>query len=62
MVCWPDCTTRIVFISARRCRCGASTKGALNMSRLGFHAKELMGGLGWWKRDGYKTEVSSVKG
>jgi hypothetical protein len=32
------------------------------MSRLGFHAKELMGGLGWWKRDGYKTEVSSVKG
>ena len=36
--------------------CNASTKGALNMSRLGFRVKELMGGLDWWKRDGYPTE------
>jgi rhodanese-related sulfurtransferase len=36
--------------------CNASTKGALNMSRLGFRVKELLGGLDWWKRDGYKTE------
>ena len=36
--------------------CNASTKGALNMSRLGFDVKELLGGLDWWKRDGYKTE------
>ncbi len=36
--------------------CNASTKGALNMSRLGFQVKELMGGLDWWKRDGYPTE------
>ena len=35
--------------------CNASTKGALNMTRLGFHVKELMGGLDWWKRDGYST-------
>ena len=34
--------------------CNASTKGALNMTRLGFRVKELMGGLGWWKRDGYR--------
>ena len=33
--------------------CNASTKGALNMARLGFRVKELMGGLDWWKRDGY---------
>ncbi len=33
----------------------ASTKGALNMARLGFEVKELMGGLDWWKRDGYET-------
>jgi len=39
--------------------CNASTKGALNLSRLGFRVKELMGGLDWWKRDGYKTEGSS---
>ncbi len=35
--------------------CNASTKGALNLARLGFRVKELMGGLDWWKRDGYPT-------
>jgi rhodanese-related sulfurtransferase len=35
--------------------CNASTKGALNMSKLGFKTKELLGGLDWWKRDGYTT-------
>ena len=35
--------------------CNASTKGALNMAKLGFRVKELMGGLEWWKRDGYVT-------
>jgi rhodanese-related sulfurtransferase len=36
--------------------CNASTKGALNMTRLGFKVQELMGGIDWWKRDGYRTE------
>ena len=36
--------------------CNASTKGALKMARLGFAVKELLGGLEWWKRDGYATE------
>ena len=36
--------------------CNASTKGALNLARLGFRVKELMGGIDWWKRDGHKTE------
>jgi rhodanese-related sulfurtransferase len=36
--------------------CNASTKGALNMSRLGFKVKELIGGIEWWKFDGYATE------
>jgi rhodanese-related sulfurtransferase len=36
--------------------CNASTKGALNLARLGFRVKELIGGLDWWKRDGYATE------
>ncbi|ALL08750.1 rhodanese [Pedobacter sp. PACM 27299] len=35
--------------------CNASTKGALNMTRLGFKVKELIGGLEWWKLDGYAT-------
>ena len=37
--------------------CNASTKSALNMARLGFRVKELMGGLDWWQRDGYPTET-----
>jgi len=36
--------------------CNASTKGAMNLVRLGFRVKELIGGLDWWKRDGYPTE------
>lgn len=35
--------------------CNASTKGALKMAKLGFTVKELIGGLDWWKRDGYET-------
>lgn len=38
--------------------CNGSTKGALNMTRLGFRVKELMGGLDWWKRDGHPTSGS----
>ena len=41
--------------------CNASTKGALNLARLGFRVKELMGGLVWWKQDGYETEGLEVK-
>ena len=36
--------------------CNASTKGALNMTRLGFRVKELIGGLDWWRRDGHSVE------
>lgn len=41
--------------------CNASTKGTLNMVRLGFRVKELLGGLDWWKRDGYTTESDGLK-
>ena len=40
--------------------CNGSTKGALNMARLGFRVKELIGGLDWWKRDGHPTEGAAV--
>ena len=39
--------------------CNGSTKGAMNMLKLGFRVKELMGGLDWWKRDGHKTHADS---
>lgn len=35
--------------------CNASTKGALKMTQLGFKVKELIGGIDWWKFDGYAT-------
>jgi rhodanese-related sulfurtransferase len=38
--------------------CNASTKGALKMAKLGFKTKELIGGINWWKFDGYATEGS----
>lgn len=41
--------------------CNASTKGAVNMVRLGFHVKELMGGIEWWKFDGYATEGTQAQ-
>lgn len=42
--------------------CNASTKGALNMAKLGFRVKELIGGLDWWKRDGHATQCASPGG
>ncbi|WP_062053138.1 rhodanese-like domain-containing protein [Aquimarina longa] len=36
--------------------CNASTKGALQLTKLGFTVKELIGGIKWWKFDGYATE------
>lgn len=36
--------------------CNASTKGALNLARLGFRVRELIGGFDWWKRDGHPVE------
>ncbi|WP_127957388.1 rhodanese-like domain-containing protein [Serratia microhaemolytica] len=38
--------------------CNASTKTAMKLLTLGFQVKELIGGLDWWKRDGYATEGS----
>jgi rhodanese-related sulfurtransferase len=39
--------------------CNASTKGASNLARLGFNVKELIGGIEWWKKDGFETEGSA---
>jgi rhodanese-related sulfurtransferase len=36
--------------------CNAATKGALRLSELGFQVKELIGGIEYWRREGYDTE------
>ena len=53
-VCWTkrNCMSLIVMVSVVT----LPTKGALNMAKLGFSVKELMGGIEWWRRDGYETE------
>jgi rhodanese-related sulfurtransferase len=40
--------------------CNASTKGAFTMAQLGFRVKELIGGLEWWKKEGYATSKSQA--
>lgn len=41
--------------------CNGSTRGSINMAKLGFDVRELIGGLDWWKRDGYATEGKNAK-
>jgi len=41
--------------------CNGSTKGALNMSMLGFKIRELIGGIASWKLDGFATEGKSAQ-
>ena len=41
--------------------CNASTKTALKLLTLGFQVRELIGGLDWWKRDGYATHVDEAQ-
>lgn len=36
--------------------CNGSTKAALRLSVLGFRVKELIGGIEYWKREGYPTK------
>ena len=40
--------------------CNGSIKGAFNMTKLGFRVKELIGGIEWWKLDGYATEGTNA--
>jgi len=36
--------------------CNAATKAAVKLSELGFHVKEMIGGIEYWWKDGYKLE------
>lgn len=51
--------TALIVVYCDGIGCNASTKGALNMVRLGFKTKELIGGLDWWKRDGHQTSKNT---
>lgn len=42
--------------------CNGSTKGALNLVKLGFRVKELIGGFEWWERDGFAVHGTEASG
>jgi rhodanese-related sulfurtransferase len=39
--------------------CNAGAKGAARLAELGFRVKEMIGGIEYWKRNGYPTESGS---
>jgi rhodanese-related sulfurtransferase len=40
--------------------CNASTKAAMKLAELGFAVKEMLGGIDWWRRDGYAIETGAT--
>jgi rhodanese-related sulfurtransferase len=36
--------------------CNAATKAAAKLSALGFRVKEMLGGIEYWRREGYAVE------
>ncbi|RDC65958.1 rhodanese-like domain-containing protein [Adhaeribacter pallidiroseus] len=50
---------KIIVVYCDGIGCNASTKGAAKLVGLGFRAKEMIGGLDWWKRDGYPVANGS---
>lgn len=42
--------------------CNGSTRGACKLAALGFQVKELIGGLHWWRQDGFAVATGSEPG
>lgn len=40
--------------------CNSSTKGAERLAALGLRVKEMIGGIEYWKREGYATEAGTL--
>ncbi|HEV7664090.1 MAG TPA: rhodanese-like domain-containing protein [Chloroflexota bacterium] len=40
--------------------CNGSTRAAARLAALGFQVKELIGGLEYWKREGYPVDRGSL--
>jgi len=57
-----DLSRDLVYVTyCQGIECNGSTKGALNMSKLGYRVKELVGGIAAWKLDGFATEGESAE-
>lgn len=54
--------TKVYVVYCDGIGCNASTKAAYKLAQLGFHVKELLGGLDWWRRDGHAIATSDEPG
>ena len=41
--------------------CNAATKAAVRLSTLGFRVKEMIGGIEYWEKEGYRVEGSKAQ-
>lgn len=42
--------------------CNGSTQGAYKLAKLGFHVKEMIGGLDFWIRDNHPLATGEERG
>lgn len=42
--------------------CNAAHKAAVRLSALGFRVKEMIGGIEYWRREGYTVEGENPEG
>jgi rhodanese-related sulfurtransferase len=49
---------RLIVTYCSSAACNAATKGAAALAALGYHVKEMLGGLEYWAGEGYDVEVS----
>jgi rhodanese-related sulfurtransferase len=49
---------RLIVVYCDGTGCNGSTKAAVKLTSFGFRVKEMIGGIDWWKRDGYAVHTS----
>lgn len=49
----------VIIVYCAGSGCNASTKGAAKLAALGFRVKEMIGGLEWWKLEGYPVATGA---
>lgn len=53
---------RLVVVYCWGPGCNASTRAALKFAELGFPVKEMIGGIEYWRREGFEVEGSNPEG
>ncbi|OXM16233.1 rhodanese-like domain-containing protein [Paenibacillus herberti] len=51
---------RLIVVYCWSPACNGGAKAALRLSELGFQVKEMLGGIEYWRREGFPVEGSSV--